>query len=45
MNVSSDIKTNLGEVVWGCMYLIHIIQDRDQRRAFVNTVMDLWVPL
>jgi hypothetical protein len=32
-------------VRWGCMDWIHIVQDRDQRRAFVNTVMGLWVPL
>jgi hypothetical protein len=32
------------EVSWGGMNLIHLAQDRDQWRALVNTVMNLWVP-
>jgi hypothetical protein len=44
MDMSADIKTNLGEVGWGCMGWIDIIQDGGQTKVFVNTVMNLWVP-
>jgi hypothetical protein len=30
-------------LVWGGMDWIDLAQDRDQRRALVNTVMSLWV--
>jgi hypothetical protein len=39
-----DIKTDLREIGWGGMDWIDVAQDRDQWRALVNTVMDLWVP-
>jgi hypothetical protein len=29
---------------WGRMDCIHLAQDRDQLKALVNTVMNLWVP-
>jgi hypothetical protein len=32
------------EIGEGGMDWIHLAQDRDQWRAFVNTVMNLWVP-
>jgi hypothetical protein len=32
------------ESVWGGMDWIDLAQDRDQWRALVNTIMDLWVP-
>jgi hypothetical protein len=39
-----DIKMDLTEIGWGGMYWIHLAQDRDQWRAFANTVMNLWGP-
>jgi hypothetical protein len=33
-----NIKMDLRETDW-----IDLAQDRDQRRALVNTIMDLWV--
>jgi hypothetical protein len=35
---------DLREIKLGGMDWIHLIQDRDQRRALVNTVMNLRVP-
>jgi hypothetical protein len=35
---------NLGEIGWGGVDLIDLDQDRDQWRALVNVVMNLWVP-
>jgi hypothetical protein len=34
----------LREVRQGVMDWIHLAQDRDHWRAFVNAVMKLWVP-
>jgi hypothetical protein len=39
-----DTKMNLRDIWWGTMDLINQVQDRDQWRALVNTVMNLWVP-
>jgi hypothetical protein len=39
-----SIKTDLREIGWGSMDWIDLAQDRDQWRAFVNTVMNLPVP-
>jgi hypothetical protein len=33
------IETGLDGIYW-----INLAQDRDQYRAFVNTVLNLWVP-
>ena len=38
-----NIKMNLQEVGWGIDW-IHLAQDRDRWRAFVNAVMNLWLP-
>jgi hypothetical protein len=35
---------DLREIGWGGMDWNDLAQDRDLRRALVNTVMDLWVP-
>jgi hypothetical protein len=35
---------DLREIEWGGMDWIDVAQDRDQWRAFVNTVMNLLVP-
>jgi transposase len=39
-----NIKIDLRETERGCMGWIDVAQDRDQWRALVNTVINLWVP-
>jgi hypothetical protein len=39
-----NIKTDLGEIGFGDVDWIHLAQDRDRRRALVNTVINLRVP-
>jgi hypothetical protein len=39
-----NIKMYLREIWWGGMDFIDLAEDRDQWRALVNTVMNLWVP-
>jgi hypothetical protein len=39
-----NIKIDLREIGWDGMDWIDLVQDRNQRRALVNTVMNLWVP-
>jgi hypothetical protein len=39
-----NIKMDLGETGWDVMDSIGLPQDREQWRALVNTVMNLWVP-
>jgi hypothetical protein len=39
-----NIKMDLREIGWSGMDWIDLAQDRDQWRAFVNTVMNLRVP-
>jgi hypothetical protein len=39
-----NIKMNLREIGWGGMDWTDLVQDRDQWRALVNTVMKLRVP-
>jgi hypothetical protein len=39
-----NIKTDLREIRWDGVDWIDLAQDRDQRRALVNTVMNLRVP-
>jgi hypothetical protein len=38
----SNIKINLREIGWDGMDWIDLVQDKDQWRAFVNTVMNIW---
>jgi hypothetical protein len=38
-----NIKIYLGEIGWDGMDWIELAQDRDQSRALLNTVMNLWV--
>jgi hypothetical protein len=38
------IKKDLREIKWDGMDWINLLQDRDQWRALVITVMNLWVP-
>jgi hypothetical protein len=38
-----NIKMDLREIAWNGMDWIYLVQDRDQWRAFVNTVMNLLV--
>jgi hypothetical protein len=39
-----NIKIDLREIGWSVMDWIHVAQDRDQRRAVVNALMNLRVP-
>jgi hypothetical protein len=39
-----NIKINLKQMGWDVMDWIHLVQDRDQWRALVNTIMNLRVP-
>jgi hypothetical protein len=40
-----NIKMDLRDIGCGGMDWSDLAQDRDQWRALVNTVMNLWVPL
>jgi hypothetical protein len=40
----NNIKIDLGGIGWDGMDWIDLVQDRDQWRALVNTVMNLRVP-
>jgi hypothetical protein len=44
MDIMKIIKMDLREVGWDGMDWIDLAQNRDQWRALVNTVMNLWVP-
>jgi hypothetical protein len=35
---------DLGEIRWGGVGWIGLAQDRDEWRAFVDMIMNLWVP-
>jgi hypothetical protein len=39
-----NIRMDLREIGWGGMDWIDLAQDRDQRRALVNTVINFRVP-
>jgi hypothetical protein len=39
-----NIRMDLEKIGWESVDWIHLSQDRDQWRALVNTVMNLWVP-
>jgi hypothetical protein len=39
-----NIKMDLREIGWGTMDWSHLVQDRDQWRALMNTVMNLRLP-
>jgi hypothetical protein len=39
-----NIKMDIKEIGLGCIDWIDLTQDGDQSRAFLNTVMNLWVP-
>jgi len=38
------IIMDLREIVWESVEWMHLAQERDQWRAVVNMVMNLWVP-
>jgi hypothetical protein len=40
----NNIRMVLEEVGWGNVDWIGLAQDRIRRRAFVNSVLNLWVP-
>jgi hypothetical protein len=39
-----NIRMDLGEMEWGDVDWIGLVQDRDKWRALVNSVLNLWVP-
>jgi hypothetical protein len=39
-----NIRMDLTEMGWECVDCMHLAQDTDQWRVFVNTVMNLRVP-
>jgi hypothetical protein len=39
-----NIKMNLIEIGWGGMVWIDLAQGRDEWRAHLNAVMNVWVP-
>jgi hypothetical protein len=39
-----NIKMDLREIEWDDTDWIDVVQDRDQWRALVSMVMNLWVP-
>jgi hypothetical protein len=39
-----NIKIDLREIVWDGMDWIDLAHDREEWRALVNTVMNIWVP-
>jgi hypothetical protein len=39
-----NIKKDLREIGWGAVDWIDLTKDREQRKALVNTVMNLRVP-
>jgi hypothetical protein len=39
-----NIKIYLREIGWDGVDWVNLAHDRDQWRALVNTVMNLWVP-
>jgi hypothetical protein len=40
----NNVRMDIRGIGWEGMDWIHLAQDRDQWRAVVNTVMNLWVP-
>jgi hypothetical protein len=42
-NGVDNIRMDLGGIGWDCVEWIDVAQDRDQWRALVNTMMNLWV--
>jgi len=38
-----NIRIDLGEIGWESVDWIHLAQDREQWRALVNTIMNLWL--
>jgi hypothetical protein len=39
-----NIRMDLREIKWKCVDRMHLPQDRDQFRAAVNTIINLWIP-
>jgi hypothetical protein len=42
--LEDNIRTNLRDIRWEVVDWMHLVQDRDQWRTFVNTVMNLRIP-
>jgi hypothetical protein len=44
LRVDGKIIMDLREIWWEDVDWIHLAQDREQWWAFVNTVMNIWIP-
>jgi hypothetical protein len=44
VNYTNNIKMDLREIGWDGVDWMDMVQDRDQWRTLVNTVLNLWVP-
>ena len=44
VNWDDNIKMDLKEVGWDCVYWVHLMQDRHQWYTFVYVIMNLLVP-
>jgi len=42
--MENNIRMDLRELGWEGMDWMHVAQNRDQWRALVNTIMNLWFP-
>jgi len=42
--MGNNIRMDLREIEWEGVEWIHLVEDKDQWQALVNTIMNLWVP-
>jgi hypothetical protein len=42
--MGNNIRMDLREIEWEGVEWMHLVEDKDQWQALVNTIMNLWVP-